>query len=225
MDTNTAIPSGAFDFPLSKAVSLLCQLVPFKKAVQTFIEYLSSTTYYLFNSTVLHFRSLDSPEFSNLLRVNTQATELSFKLGSKIHALGPCASLPWWVESVLELGGGGGWKARWYRGTKCVTPKCLFGMWVILSWKQSGPKDSGRNTELPSNCLKNRDRGPVPGRASSGDTTIIGSRRGHLATQGNLAKSVKLLLAPTVSHRPSKFAYQTFALPCPYQLPSSPLKS
>ena len=36
-----------------------------------------------------------------------------------------------------------------------------------------GPKDSGRNFNLPPNCIKNEDRGPVPGREPSPQITVV----------------------------------------------------
>ena len=60
----------------------------------------------------------------------------------------------WW--NLNELCG------LYYRGTKLATSKCLFGMQINSSWKQSSPKYSGENFDLPHNCLKNLDRGPVP---------------------------------------------------------------
>ena len=36
-----------------------------------------------------------------------------------------------------------------------------------------GPKDSGRNLDLPPNCLRNEDRGPVPRRETLPQITLV----------------------------------------------------
>ena len=51
-------------------------------------------------------------------------------------------------------------------GNKCGTTKCLFGMWIIWSWKQSRPNDFVRTFDLSPNCLK-RCRSIPEGKASS----------------------------------------------------------
>ena len=52
------------------------------------------------------------------------------------------------------------------RGVKLATLKCLSGMRIISSGKQSGPQGL-RTSDLSTNCLKNRDRGPAAGRQLS----------------------------------------------------------
>ena len=45
------------------------------------------------------------------------------------------------------------------KGSKTCYPKiCHFGMWIILSWRQSRPRDSGKTFTSPLTILKNLDR-------------------------------------------------------------------
>lgn len=56
-----------------------------------------------------------------------------------------------------------------------------------------GPKDLGRSIDLPTPCLKNAVRGPVPGREPAPQITTVRRRCVPLVTERNLAKSVKVL--------------------------------
>ena len=53
-----------------------------------------------------------------------------------------------------------------FQGAKLATPKCP---WLVacVSWNKQGQKDSRRNFDLSSNCLKNLDRGFIPERELS----------------------------------------------------------
>ena len=87
------------------------------------------------------------------------------------------------------------------RGTKFDIPKCF---WHVYYFKLKTVKaqDSGRNSDLPSNCLENSDRGPIPG--------IEGQERCLQRIQPGLgeqlpeirAHSASLSVGPTNIHLP-----------------------
>lgn len=39
---------------------------------------------------------------------------------------------------------------------------CCSNLWIILSWNNQSPKDSGRSSELPPYCLKEFKIGGLP---------------------------------------------------------------
>ena len=86
-----------------------------------------------------------------------------------------------------------------------------------------GPKDSGRNTDLPPNCM-NLDRGLVPKIELSSE--ISANTMGQVWC-GKLGRAYRSEFACVLLSLQAQetFIFQTFAFPSPCELPSFPLKS
>ena len=110
-------------------------------------------------------------------------------------------------------------------GQNWPPPKRLFGMHIILSWKQSRPRRWRKNFDLLPSCLKNADEGPGTGKELSAWVMIVWTRCVDREEPSKVALLKFLSGSRCLCRAQQTPVYSTCALPSPTPLPYSPLRS
>ena len=116
------------------------------------------------------------------------------------------------------------YKYKCCRGIEFATPRCLFGIWVILTRKQSRPQRHRNSFFLPHSSLP-KERRHVPGRAYHHAYLLqeLGVWTGEEPCNVRLFKL--LSVSPCLCLAPQTFVHQTIVFPSSGQLPSFPTAS
>lgn len=104
---------------------------------------------------------------------------------------------------------------------KFATPQNISADYFKL--KTVKAQDSGRNSDLPSNCLENSDRGPIPG--TEGQKRCMQRIRPGLGGQlpEIRAHSASLSVGPTFIHLPINLLFHLHVNCLPLLKSSTPL--